>query len=71
MRIIRFAGVVAVVTALSGCLATPVERAGAGALAGAAVTGIAGGDVLTGGLIGAGLGAVSCGLPGLPPCRNF
>ncbi|MFN3643283.1 MAG: hypothetical protein ACK4TB_10220 [Gemmobacter sp.] len=69
MRIITIAGVAAMAMALSGCLSTPVERAGAGALTGAAVSSITGGNVLTGALIGGAAGAVSCGVPGLPRCQ--
>ncbi len=70
MRTIRLAAPAALVLALAGCLSTPVERAGAGALAGAAISNATGGNVLAGGLIGAAAGAVSCGVPGLPPCRG-
>jgi hypothetical protein len=70
MRIVKLSAVAALAMALSGCLSTPVERAGAGALAGAAISNATGGNVLAGGLIGAAAGAVSCGVPGLPPCRT-
>lgn len=56
---------------LSACLDTPTDRALGGAAAGAILADATDNDVLTGALIGAGLGAVSCGAPGLPACNNY
>ena len=46
MRIVKLSAVAAIAMALSGCLSTPVERAGAGALTGAAISSATGGNVL-------------------------
>jgi hypothetical protein len=54
--------------ALSGCLNTPTERALAGAATGAVIAGSTGGNAVVGAIVGGAAGAVSCGVPGLPPC---
>ncbi|MFN3936934.1 MAG: hypothetical protein ACK4KW_05080 [Gemmobacter sp.] len=59
------------VTMLAGCFNSPVERTVGGALAGAVVADATGGSKTRGALIGAVAGGVSCGIPGLPPCRNY
>lgn len=71
MQGIKGAAAAVLCVALSGCMSTPVERAGAGALAGYAVADVTGGNGLTGAVLGAALGAVSCGAPGLPRCRGY
>ncbi|MFN3972234.1 MAG: hypothetical protein ACK4GO_16375 [Gemmobacter sp.] len=57
--------------AVSGCMATPTERALGGAVAGAVLADATKNDVVTGALIGGAAGAVSCGIPGLPRCRSY
>lgn len=49
---------VAAVSLLAGCQWNDLERAGAGAAAGAAIAGVTKGNLLTGALIGAGAGAL-------------
>ncbi|WP_456390300.1 hypothetical protein [Profundibacter sp.] len=58
MQIKYLALVAALVISLAGCLDNDVERAAAGAVAGAVVVGAAGGSLLTGAVIGAGAGAL-------------
>lgn len=58
MQIKNLALAALLVTPLSGCLDNDVERAGAGALAGAVVADVTGGSVLVGAVIGAGAGAL-------------
>jgi len=58
MQIKYFALVAILVTPLSGCLDNDVERAAAGAVAGAVVMEVAGGSLLAGAVIGAGAGAL-------------
>ncbi|AXX98423.1 YMGG-like glycine zipper-containing protein [Profundibacter amoris] len=45
-------------TPLAGCLENDVQRAAAGAAAGAVIADVTNGDVLTGAVIGAGAGAL-------------
>ncbi len=58
MQIKYLAMVAVLITPLTGCLKNDVQRAGVGAVAGAAVVGVAGGSLLTGAVIGAGAGAL-------------
>lgn len=58
------------VMALAGCETGPAERTVGGALAGAVIADATGGSKTRGALIGAVAGGVSCGIPGLPPCRR-
>lgn len=58
MQIKHLALVAILITPLAGCLDNDVERAAAGAAAGAVVTGVVGGSLVTGALIGAGAGAL-------------
>ena len=62
MQIKHFAKYVALsallITPLAGCLDNDVERAGAGALAGAAIADLTHGSIFTGAIIGAGAGAL-------------
>lgn len=58
MQIKHLALVALLIAPLAGCLNNDVERAGVGAVAGAAVVGVAGGSLLTGAVIGAGAGAL-------------
>ncbi len=66
-----------VATLLSGCVDpygnssvnTPVVRTLGGAAAGAVIADATGGSKTKGALIGAVLGGVSCGVPGLPRCN--
>jgi len=71
MRVTPTFLVLGMATALSGCLDTPTERTVGGALTGAVVADATGGSKTTGALIGAVLGGVSCGVPGLPACQNY
>jgi hypothetical protein len=52
-------------------MATPTERGLAGAVAGAAIADATDENMVAGAAIGGLLGAASCGLPGLPPCRRY
>lgn len=58
MQIKHLALFAILITPLAGCLGNDLERAGVGAVAGAAVVGVAGGSLLTGAVIGAGAGAL-------------
>ena len=58
MQIKYLALVAILITPLAGCLDNDLERAGVGAVAGAAVVGAAGGSMLAGAVIGAGAGAL-------------
>jgi len=58
MQIKYLALVAILITPLSGCLDNDVERAAAGAVAGAVVADVTNGSVLTGAVIGAGAGAL-------------
>lgn len=58
MQIKHMAMVAILITPLSGCLDNDVQRAGAGAVAGAVIMEVAGGSLLTGAVIGAGAGAL-------------
>ena len=53
---------------LAGCMQDPAMRTLAGAGAGAVIADATGGSAVTGALIGGVVGAVSCGVKGLPPC---
>ncbi len=63
MRIPAIILVLVAAGSLSAC--TPTERT----LGGAAVGAVVADDALTGAVVGGALGAVSCGIPGLPRCR--
>lgn len=54
-----------------GFLQTQSGRAIAGGLAGAAIADAADENALTGAAAGALVGAVTCGIPGLPPCEGI
>jgi len=58
MQIKHLALVVVLVTPLAGCLDNDIERAAAGAAAGAVVADVTNGNILTGAIIGAGAGAL-------------
>jgi hypothetical protein len=58
-------------TTLAGCMQTPTERGLAGAVAGAAIADATDENMVAGAAIGGLLGAASCGLPGLPPCKRY
>jgi len=58
MQIKNLALVAILVIPLAGCLDNDIERAAAGAAAGAVVADVTNGDVLTGAVIGAGAGAL-------------
>lgn len=68
MQIKTIATGVLVVTLLAGCQWNDLERAGAGAAAGAVVAGVTQGNLLTGAVIGAGAGAL-CDDVGLAICQ--
>jgi osmotically inducible lipoprotein OsmB len=54
----KIAAALALTTTLSGCLSNDLERASAGALGGAAIAAVTGGNVLTGGIVGGAAGAL-------------
>jgi len=58
MQIKHLALAVVFTSLLSGCLENDVQRAAAGAAAGAVIADVTNGDVLTGAVIGAGAGAL-------------
>ncbi|MCF6317157.1 MAG: YMGG-like glycine zipper-containing protein [Marinosulfonomonas sp.] len=58
MQIKHLALVAVLITPLSGCLDNDVERAAAGAVAGAVIADVTNGSILTGAVIGAGAGAL-------------
>ncbi|MGB0960695.1 MAG: hypothetical protein ACPGVK_10625 [Halocynthiibacter sp.] len=58
MQTFKFALAGLVLTALSGCLENDLQRAGAGAAAGAVVASATNGSVLTGAVIGGAAGAL-------------
>ncbi|HHI70754.1 MAG TPA: hypothetical protein ENJ91_07110 [Rhodobacteraceae bacterium] len=58
MQIKHLALVAVLITPLAGCLNNDVERAAAGAVAGAVVADVTNGDVVTGAVIGAAGGAL-------------
>lgn len=71
-----FIAAACVATILSGCVSpnggAPTNSAAVrtigGAAAGAVIADATGGSKTKGALIGAVIGGVSCGVPGLPPC---
>ncbi|HEX9857052.1 MAG TPA: hypothetical protein VGA75_01770 [Paracoccaceae bacterium] len=71
MRIKSLVLLAAMATALAGCLDTPAERTVGGALSGAVIADATGGSKTKGALIGAVVGGVSCGIPGLPACSSY
>ncbi len=58
MQIKRFALAAFLIIPLAGCLSNDVERAAAGAVAGAVISDVTGGSALTGALIGGTAGAL-------------
>lgn len=70
MLLARTAVAAALFLSLAGCFDSPVTRTVGGALAGSVVADATGGSRTRGALIGAVAGGVSCGVPGLPPCRS-
>jgi len=58
MQIKHLVFVAVLATPLAGCLENDVQRAAAGAAAGAVIADVTNGDVLTGAVIGAGAGAL-------------
>ncbi|WP_424944203.1 hypothetical protein [Aliiroseovarius crassostreae] len=58
MQIAKLFAGLCVAAVLAGCQWNDLERAGAGAAAGAVISGVSDGNVLTGAVIGAGAGAL-------------
>lgn len=58
MQIRQLVLVALLATPLAGCLENDLQRAAAGAAAGAVIADVTNGDVLTGAVIGAGAGAL-------------
>ncbi len=58
MQIKHLVIVAVLITPLAGCLENDVERAAAGAVAGAVIADVTNGNILTGAAIGAGAGAL-------------
>jgi osmotically inducible lipoprotein OsmB len=56
MKRVRILGLVAVATALAGCLDTDAERGLAGAAGGAVIADVTGGNALTGAVLGGAAG---------------
>jgi hypothetical protein len=68
----KFIALLLIAAPLAGCVQDPGSNAAVrtvgGAAAGALVADATGGSKTKGALIGALIGGVSCGIPGLPPC---
>jgi len=68
----KFIAVLLIATPLSACVqdtgSNAAIRTVGGAAAGALVADATGGSKTKGALIGALIGGVSCGIPGMPPC---
>jgi osmotically inducible lipoprotein OsmB len=64
----KIAAALALTTTLSGCLSNDLDRASAGALGGAAIAAVTGGNAVTGAVIGGAAGAL-CDDAGLEICN--
>lgn len=65
----KFIALLLIATPLAGCIQdSPGLRTVGGAATGALIADATGGSKTKGALIGAVIGGVSCGVPGLPPC---